>query len=197
MRLSTHSASVGGASTSVAGRVLGGRRMGSRLHRFAESRSVEERWAPTLDHWLGEASELREATTAEQWQGIDRVALTADGVITIDYKCDEQASGTKNLFIEIVSNDVTGRPGWAYTSQADWLAYFIVPDQVWMFLLPRLRQALAKWRTTYAIRCAVNASYRTRGVCVPRSRAERAVEYIARLDKDDGAFLVPRGRGGR
>jgi hypothetical protein len=164
------------------------------VHQFAASQGVERRWAPTLDRWLREAYDLREATMDEQWQGIDRVAVTPEGPVGIDYKCDERAARTGNLFFELVSNDVTGREGWVFSSRADWLAYFIVPDEVWMFLFRRVRSRLPAWWMRYPLRAALNDGYRTQGVCVPRSMARRTVEYVASLRQGDGPVLQPKQR---
>ena len=169
------------------------------IHQFAQSQAVEAKHAPRLDAWLSESYPIREATMAEQWQGIDRVAITFDGYVTIDYKCDEKARKTDRLFLETVSNSVTGRPGWMRTSRADWLVYFVVPETVWMFRFDRLRRMMPGWQRTYGERAARNVSYATLGVCVPVTVAVSAVEYLARLAHGDGAVLEvsDRWRGTR
>jgi hypothetical protein len=165
-------------------------------HRFDHSCSVEARWAPTLDAWLSAAYALRPATSAEQWRGIDRVAIDDDGhPVSLDYKCDERCAQTGNVFIEIVSNATTGRPGWALTSEAIWLVYFVTPHSVLMFLLSHLRARLPAWRERFPERPARNEGYDTLGLCVPLRVALGAVEYVAHLDHGDGAILQPRTNG--
>jgi hypothetical protein len=166
-------------------------------HRFDDSIAVEARWAPTLDAWVGEAYVIRPATVREQWRGIDRIATGADGLpISLDYKCDERASDTGNLFIETISNTRSGRPGWALTSQAAWLIYFVTPHTVFMFLMAELRACLPTWRRRFPEREARNEHYVTRGLCVPQAVARPVTEYLAHLDRGDGCVLEPRERDG-
>src|SRR5262245_47976789 len=100
--------------------------MGNQCHHFDHSRSVEARWAPTLDTWLGESYVIEPVTMDKEWRGLDRIAQTETGPVTLEYKCDTRAQQTGKLFFETVSNSVTGRPGWLYTCQAEWLVYFVV-----------------------------------------------------------------------
>lgn len=162
------------------------------LHRFAESLTIEAQWAPTLDAWFGAAYQLRLATVEEQWRGIDRVAIDDGGrCVGLDYKCDCRCVETGNLFIETVSNAQTGRPGWALTSEAMWLVYFVVPDHVLMFLTSQLRAQLPNWAACCLERPAHNEGYDTLGLCVPFDLASRTAEYVADLRSGDGAILKP------
>lgn len=161
------------------------------LHEFHRSSKVEDRWAPVLDAWLGEHYSFRPATMAEQWRGIDRVAVDDSGrEAGIDYKCDTQAGRTNNVFIETVSNDQSGRPGWAETSEAEWIFYFVTPGLVLAFRTVRLREALRSWQRRYPTRGARNGRYTTMGVCVPIQVAKTVAEYTARLDEGDGPVLA-------
>jgi hypothetical protein len=164
------------------------------VHQFAQSQQVEARHAARLDAWIAEGYRFRDATTEEQWQGIDRVVMTDNGPVTLDYKCDERAQTTKRLFFETVSNATTGRRGWMHTSRADWFVYFVVPNDVWMFRFERVRPLLPAWKQAYGERGARNATYTTLGVCVPMAVAIQAVEYIAALDRHDGAIFETSDR---
>ena len=162
-------------------------------HEFGTSCTVENRWAPMLDKWLAESYSIRPASMDEQWKGIDRVAIDEDGMpVGIDYKCDEQARRTGRIFIETVSNDVSGRKGWAWTSEAKWIFYLVTPDCVLAFLMSRLRKELPGWLRRFGERAAQNRGYRTLGVCVPLAVAQEAAEYVARLDLGDGVVLQER-----
>lgn len=163
------------------------------VHRFDRSMDIEARHAPRLDHWLSEHYDLRVATDDEQRAGVDRIATDDFGArTTLDYKCDERAHITGNLFIETVSNSRTRRPGWALTSSADWLVYFAVPDLVWMFLMRHIRSAMPTWRRCCHERAAANAGYSTFGLCVPFRLARQRVEYVADLNHGDGPVLQSR-----
>jgi len=163
-----------------------------RLHQFEASKGVEARWAPVLDDWFRQMYVIDDATMEQQWRGIDRIVHAEDGPVTLDYKCDTRARDTKRLFMETVSNSETGRPGWLLTSEAEWLVYFVVPDDVWMFRFACLRQQLAAWRQTWPEKPARNDRYSTLGLCVPMFVAQHEAEYIAHLSRGDGAVLVPR-----
>jgi len=127
-----------------------------------------------------------------------RVAVDEDGAeVGIDYKCDERAARTGNAFIETVSNDVSGRPGWALTTEAEWIFYFVVPDRVLGILSAKLRRALPSWQRRFPTRAARNVSwdgkpYRTLGVCVPLKEVEAVAEWVAHLGRGDGPVLAPR-----
>lgn len=163
------------------------------VHQFQQSSEVERRWAPILDAWLRTAYDLREATLEEQWRGIDRVATDGAGSWTVDYKCDEAWSRTRNAFIEVVSNATTGRFGWALTSEAAFILYFLTPDRVLVLTMESIRRHLPRWRERYKTRPAHNTEgYDTLGVCVPVSVVEAVAEYTAHLDYGDAAILAMR-----
>jgi len=162
------------------------------IHSFATSRAVEDVHAEKLDQWLKATyPDMRPATRVEQFRGIDRVAMSEQGVVTLDYKCDTRGMSTGRMFLETVSNSVTKRPGWLLTSEADWLVYYVVPDEVWMFLFANIRGAIANWRQTYGERSARNEGYDTLGVCVPFSVAATRVEYVANIHVDGAVLELP------
>lgn len=169
------------------------------MHGFDEKRAIEDRWSAVLDGWLLESGHAtRRATRAEEWEGADRVTLGGpDGAgIRIEYKCDERAGLTGNLFIETVSNDRTGRPGWAHSCRSDFLLYLVVPSTVLVFRPSCIRAALDGWALRYPTRAADNGGYRTLGVYVPIHEAAERCEYVAHLDLGDGCVLqaaVPSG----
>ena len=152
-------------------------------HQYRASCAVEKRWAPRLDAWLELAYVVREATTEEQWRGMDRVVADGERTYTIDYKCDERWARTGNVFVEITSNQQTGRQGWALTSEAEWLLYFLTPSRVLLLRFETLRRELTTWQRSYPIRTARNEEgYNTIGVCVPVPIVEGIAEYAADID---------------
>lgn len=168
------------------------------VHRFDDSVAIERALAPKLDEWLRDGGyELRDATESEQISGIDRVVTVDDDNDThvgIDYKCDTRWRHTGNLFIETVSNDRTGAPGWAVKqSAAKWILYFTAPSQVFVYRARALREAVGRWKAArLPERKAENVGYSTVGLCVPMAAAEAFTEYVARLDRGDGAVLMTR-----
>ena len=165
-------------------------------HQYEASCRVEDRGALILDTWLAPYYDLRAATRDEQVRGIDRIAEDGSGPQTIDYKCDERAAATGNAFIETVSNRQTGRPGWALTSEAFWLLYFVMPHEVLVCTFRTIRAQLPSWRERYRQGVAINTReglrYETLGVLVPLAVVRDVAEYSAQLDHGDAAILETR-----
>lgn len=139
-----------------------------------------------LDQHFTDRFSITPATRDQQREGIDRIFVARDTSkeYTVEYKTDWTAGRTNNAFIETISVDTMDVPGWAYTSQADWLAYY-VPDkqQVYLARFAELRTHLDEWIETYGPAKAIpNDGYYTWGVPVPLSAFEiccAKVEQIA------------------
>lgn len=121
------------------------------------------------------------ATPEEQREGIDRyfVHLRQRRVLAIEYKTDERAGQTHNAFVETVSVDTASKPGWAVTSQADYLAYYIPGDGlVYIIKFSKLRLALSRWEKIYQTRQIKNSGYHTHGLIVPLHEFEKLSEAV-------------------
>ena len=81
-----------------------------------------------LDALFSRWYRIRPASAAQQRRGIDRWFRTTTRRLAVEYKTDHTAARTGNAFVETVSVDTAHKPGWAYTSQADYLVYYIPPD---------------------------------------------------------------------
>jgi len=112
---------------------------------------------------------IRRATREEQRQGIDRWFVDArKRRQSIEYKTDSAAGRTGNAFVETVSVDTTNKPGWAYSSQAETLIYYIPDDGlIYVIRMAHLRLVLPAWVRKYPTRAVPNAGYRTHGLLVP------------------------------
>jgi hypothetical protein len=159
-----------------------------RRHTFSEKLAAAAKWEAKLDDWLGKSGYVVRPLGPYQ---PDREVVLRDesGIITVEYKCDEEAIKTGRLFIETVSNDVSGRLGWAKTTNADWILYFVVPVRVFAFRPETLRAALDRWSGHFPLKKADNGRFNTLGVCVPESVARSAAEYVAELSEGDGLYL--------
>jgi len=70
--------------------------------------------------------------------------------------------------------DTVGKPGWAYTSQARFLLYYIPkPDTIYIIPMARLRVLVDAWRQRYPERRINNGTYHTVGTLVPLDEIER------------------------
>ncbi len=148
------------------------------MHRFEDSLTVERFWSAGLDRWLRTRYVVRNATQNEEWSGIDRFVSDSRGECSIDYKCCQEARKTENAFIETVSNDITERPGWALTSKADWILYFVVPHEALFLRTLRLRDELGNW-LRYPTGSALNRDYSTTGLLVPLPVVRALSEFIS------------------
>lgn len=136
-----------------------------------------------LDRYFAAKFEIQLVDRAGQRQGIDRVFKCRETgkVETIEYKTDSKAQYTHNAFIETVSVDSNKTPGWAFTTKADRVFYYVPGDELIYILDPlHLRELLPRWQKQYPIRAAKNETYKTFGVCVPLAELEAcAIEVVS------------------
>lgn len=147
-------------------------------YQFAEQLAVGEAWEAHLDAFFGGQFpvEIRPASMEEQRKGIDRlfVSKRTGAIDAVEYKADRLAGKTGNAFIETVSVDATGKPGWAVASQARYLVYLVTePETIYFIAMRRVRAALPRWRAQYAEARAQNDGYQTVGLLVPLHELER------------------------
>lgn len=145
---------------------------------FATQLAIGEAAERRLDeHFRQFPVEIRPATAEQQRQGIDRVFIDkATGERTLmEYKADGRAAETGNAFVETISVDARGNPGWAETSQADYLAYLVVgpPECIYMIPMLRLKAQLRRWQQSCRTAQARNDGYQTHGLLVPLAEFER------------------------
>lgn len=106
----------------------------------------------------------------------------------VELKTDQVAYRTGNAFIETVSvSRASGSlPGWAHSSQADWLLYFIPQTRkIYRIALTRLRAELSLWEQRYPSRTIPNAdrrgAYDTIGLLVPLTELQQISEEVIDL----------------
>jgi hypothetical protein len=124
---------------------------------------------------------LRPATRAEQRHGIDRIFTRRQTGqrLAVEYKTDYKASETGNAFVETVSVDAAGKASWAYSSEADYLIYYVPGDGlIYVLALEILRRELPRWIEEYPLRAAQNEGYTTHGVLVPLHKFEEHAEAV-------------------
>lgn len=156
----------------------------AKLHVFAESLTEGERAERELDRYFSDRWSIQPVSRAAQRKGMDRVFTERrmpGRVVRVEYKADSKAAETGNAFVETISVDTAGKSGWAYTSQADVLIYFI-PPQLTLYIIefPALRKRLPDWVRAYPLGRALNEGYFTHGRLVPLREFERiAVEVVS------------------
>jgi hypothetical protein len=121
--------------------------------RFGKQYRIGEIGAGLLDGYFSKLYRLTPATLAEEENGIDRVAFRPDGrQVCLEYKTDILADKSGNAFIEVVAYDGERgqREGWAYTSRADMIVYFLPFSNRLLLIRPaRLRFKLPAWEARY------------------------------------------------
>lgn len=133
-----------------------------------------------------------------QRRGVDRIIQLTNGkTLYVDEKKRRQSY--PDFFLEFISVDRTGAPGWIEKDLAiDFLAYAFI-DTRRAYLLPwePLRRAWRhfgeEWKARYGVRTVANSTYNTVGVCVPiavvRSAVSRAM--IISVGEELGGWAPP------
>jgi hypothetical protein len=140
-----------------------------------------QRYEAELDEYFSRWYRI-EATNGQvgrwlQQHGIDRIFVAKNHEKwrwSVEYKADKRAADTGNAFIETKSVDTQDKSGWAYTSTAQLLMYYIPPSGViYVVAMTDLRQKLPQWVRSYPERACLNQDprtgrqYRTLGRIVP------------------------------
>ncbi len=155
------------------------------MYKMDEQAAIGEEGEKYLDIYFAMSYNIRRATELEQQEGIDRV-FKKDGIEhSVEYKTDYTAGETGNAFIEMVSVDTRNVKGWALTSRADWLFYYVPGRHViYIIAMPILRKNLGTWIKRYKKSPKVpNEKYNSEGVLVPLMEMERISESVIRLNR--------------
>lgn len=132
----------------------------------------------TLDGWARNrfGAEPRPADMDDQRRGIDRHIEAPDGTTyTLEYKADGQGHRSGKAFIESISVDRTGKPGWLWTSQADYVVYWLSGDGRGWVITPANLQARAwDWTRRFPVKVSSNPSYHSYGILVPHTELDLA-----------------------
>lgn len=155
----------------------------AQLTRGASGEAILDRFFAARGHYI------QEATRGQQQGGIDRVFLKDGKVAYVEYKTDFRAHETGHVFVETVSMDSSDKAGWAYTSAADYLVYYIpATRQIYVIPLEVLRRILPQWADAYPRASAQNETYATHGLLVPldvfAASATQAFTLDAEADGD-------------
>ena len=142
---------------------------------FSESASHEGFWSSVYEKAFPNLvfQKLCSGKCQGQYLGIDRVIQLSSGrTLYIDEK--KRSGDYSDIFLEVISNDRTGAPGWIEKDlQIDYLAYAFLPSRrVYLFNWPMLKRAWQHFRETWKQKYtphiqAQNAGYRSVGVAVP------------------------------
>lgn len=95
----------------------------------------------------------------------------------VEYKSGIQTAATGNVFLETISVDSAGKPGWVFTCQADYIFYAaLLNKKVLVFIPDKLRlviRDLQRQFPTVKTGKRQNEGYDTHGVIVPLAYVEK------------------------
>jgi len=140
----------------------------------------------SLDATFAKHFGIAPATDADQRRGIDRYFTRRDttpATFTVEYKTDRRARTTHNAFIEVGHSDVPSG-GWAHTSRADILVYYVAGDNAEMAYwidFAILRAQLPRWAALYRLVSVPNQGYDTIGLIVPLGELERIAAHVVQV----------------
>ena len=167
----------------------------SKSHRFQDSRQSDFATYLRADA-QARGIHLVQATIEEDRQfGIDDwLQLPTEGVVSVDWKTDHRSALTGNLAVEVIANSSSGKLGWVFTSQANYIVYLLPTlSRLLWFKTAVLRAAVIEWLPIYPTKAAHNDNrhdrflYTTWNLTVPLEEASR----LADLDKPQDLLLPP------
>lgn len=138
---------------------------------------------------------VRRASDTEQRRGIDRwLGKAGRPEVSVEYKTDIKAARTGNAYVETAAAALRPHDGWVYTSEAEWLVYFVPGNREVYFLrhcamLSRVRE----WRTRYPTARAATRLSRmaySEGLLVPLGELRALAEAVTEFDLDIPAELA-------
>lgn len=160
----------------------------SQTYDMQEQLSKGEAAELLLDNHFAARFLIQPATRAQQRQGIDRIFTlrTTQKSYPIEYKTDWTAGRTGNAFIETISVDTMNVLGWVYTSQAEWLLYYVPTKKIiYIIRFASMRDRLDAWIDRYGPEKAIpNDGYFTRGIVVPLMEFEHCASKVETCQVD-------------
>ena len=149
--------------------------MSTGLHEFNKSLKTGQRYERVLDKVFSDRYSITPVSMDLQRLGIDRIftSIKSRKRFSVEYKGDEKTQTTGNAFIETVSVDTDNKPGWAITSCAQILIYYVIgPNDIYISYMTEIKRLVSDWANKYEEKPAYNEGYKTLGLCVPIEEIE-------------------------
>lgn len=140
------------------------------VHSFKESKRVGDAGEAALDIHFSSKFDIEDVDMTQQKLGWDRIFTHKERGTraSVEYKTDTQSHKTGNMFLEIWSNKESGKRGWAYTTTAQWLYYYVLgAAEVYIVSVPQLKLYLESWEKQFVKKSARNPNYSSEGMLVP------------------------------
>jgi hypothetical protein len=142
---------------------------------FEEQLTKGEKREKELDEFFSRVFVIDKVDMSSQKAGIDRIWTDPKGYrYSVEYKSDEKTAFTGNAFVETISVDRSGKPGWAYSSCAQVLVYYVPSwHKAYCITMLTIKHKLQEWCNTYSTAPALNREYNTVGLLIPMSEFEK------------------------
>jgi len=147
--------------------------MSEKVYSFTEQLEKGMEGEEVLDQYFSKWYRIKHASIDEQVRDkLDRWFQPKhnpdSGWISVDYKTDDKADKTGNLFIETMSMVEMNKPGWAWASKAMKVIYYTLPDTVYILDMDILRNQLVYWHSKKRKQRTVkNEMWSSRGFIIP------------------------------
>lgn len=152
---------------------------------FNRQKAIGEEADAVIDDYFSGWYDIHPASPEEQRRGIDRLWYGREGGVTsAEYKLDKVAAKSGFAFVEIDTNGKGDGSGWAHTSRATWLVYYVpgeAAELIYLIAFINLRAQLDYWRKRCRVVSVPNATYDTRGLLVPLREFERIARQVISL----------------
>jgi len=123
-----------------------------------------------LDKFFNTIFNIGQVPRILQQFGCDRIFTNIQSKkrYLIEYKSDERAAKSGNIFVETISVDTENKLGWAYTSCSQYICFYI-PGKGEIYIVSTLyiKAKISEWISKYEIKRIKNEGYYTEGVAVP------------------------------
>lgn len=145
-----------------------------KLHNFKDSLSRGKFVEEQLDILFSKWYEIETVPLQiEKEFGYDRIFFRGEHKNTVEYKADWWTFKTGNLFLETL---VSGKPGWAIKTQADFIMYAVMKsDRIIndVLVIPNsfIKQNLSEWYR-FPMKTIQNYGFSGEGILVPLSEFE-------------------------
>lgn len=154
------------------------------VYDFGERLAAGEKAERVIDECFARWFDIAPVSMTDQRRGIDRQYMRRDNgcVYAIEYKTDWTAGRTGNAFVETVSVDTQNKPGWVYTTQADYVLYYVPGDElIYVLDVSIMRCHLRRWANQYRAVTVQNQGYCTKGVLVPLREFEEIAKQVVSI----------------
>lgn len=143
------------------------------IYNFDDSLKESEKFEEYLDKYFSRFYEIKKVNQDMQRKGIDRIFISKEKEILIEYKADKITKKTRNVFIETISNDSNFSEGWAVKTQADYIIYHCIGINIYVIPSNTIREKLPEWIEKYPKKTCQNKTYCSYGRLIPIHEIEK------------------------